>query len=234
MKIKRIHDNLYLQEKRYEKTKESFYHLLNILKKQKISNPKILDIGCANGELIYNLDKELSYSNITGYDIHTKLLNVCKKKFYNKDFIFKKIDINSSKIPNDKFDIIIISGVISIFDDCTKVFNNILKILNKNGRIYIFNHFNKYPIEVFIKYKTHDTNSNYLQSGWNIHSIEKITNFFKNKGYKLKKFKFQKTKSMKKNKKDVIRSWTFRDSSGKNIITNGLSIIQDQYWLEIY
>jgi 2-polyprenyl-3-methyl-5-hydroxy-6-metoxy-1,4-benzoquinol methylase len=234
MKVKRVHDDLYLQEKRYEKTKESFHKLINILKKKKLLNPKILDVGCANGELIYNLNKQLKYSRITGYDIHSKLLSVCKKKFYKKNFIFKKVNINSNKVPEDKFDIIIISGVISIFDDCSQVFNNLIKVLKKGGRIYIFNHFNKYPIEVFIKYQTHDTNSSYLQSGWNIHSIEKINNFFKKKGFKLKTYKFQKTIPIKRNKKDPLRSWTFKNSFGKNVITNGLSIIQDQYWLELY
>ena len=55
----RIHDNLYLNEKRYKNPKESHKYLLKILKKTilKTKNYRILDIGCSNGELIYNLEK---------------------------------------------------------------------------------------------------------------------------------------------------------------------------------
>jgi len=35
------------------------------------------------------------------------------------------------------------------------------------------------------------------------------------------------------NKKDTVRSWTFKDSKKKRIMTNGLSIIQNQILLKI-
>ena len=233
-KIVRLHDSLYLKEKRYEKTKQSFKYLIKILKEQKIfQTSKILDIGCANGELLYNLRKHFNHSQLTGYDVNKSLLKLCKKKF-KKDISFKKVNINSKISINDKFDIIIVSGVISIFDDCKLVYKNLLKLLNKNGKIFIFNHFNKFPIEVFIKYKTYDKNSKYLQSGWNIHSIAGIRNFYKKHSYKLKTHKFIPMKPIKKYRQDPVRSWTFKNKKGENLITNGLSIIQDQYWLEIY
>ena len=58
MKIKRLHDKLYLKSNRYKKPKESSKMLLRILKQKKNLKKKqikILDIGCANGELIYFL-----------------------------------------------------------------------------------------------------------------------------------------------------------------------------------
>ena len=59
-KPKRLHDTFYLKENRYKNTKESFKYLIRILKKStsKNSQKKLADIGCANGELIYNGKKK--------------------------------------------------------------------------------------------------------------------------------------------------------------------------------
>jgi hypothetical protein len=38
---------------------------------------------------------------------------------------------------------------------------------------------------------------------------------------------------MKKNKSDLIRSWTI-DVEGESSITNALGIIYDAYWIEIH
>ena len=140
----------------------------------------------------------------------------------------KKININ------EKFDVIIVSGVISIFDDYKKPLRGLLKILKPNGRLFIFNHFNKYNIDVFIKYRTRSKNDNILQSGWNIHSIKGLEEFFKTHGKKTKVFKFKPKKSFKGKSNDPLRSWTFKNKKNENLTTNGLSILQDQYWLKFY
>lgn len=233
-KVIRIHDNFYLNEKRHKKPKQSFIQLFKIIgNKNVVKNKSILDIGCSNGELIYNLVRKFNSNKITGYDINSKLLKLCKKKIVHENVHFKKFDISKNNKVNEKFDIIIMSGVISIFDDCEKIFNNLIRLLNKNGTIYIFNHFNSYPIDVMIKYRTHDKYSKYLQSGWNIHSLITIEKFLNKKRFKMKAFKFLPKLSFKKKIKDPLRSWTFKDKNGNNLITNGLNIIQNQYWLKI-
>ena len=60
IKTKRTHDSLYLEENRYENTKEMFKFIFkNAFPKKihKIQNEDILDIGCAAGEFIYFLKK---------------------------------------------------------------------------------------------------------------------------------------------------------------------------------
>ena len=55
IKTKRTHDSLYLEENRYENTKEMFKFIFKMLfqkKIHKIKNEDILDIGCAAGEFI--------------------------------------------------------------------------------------------------------------------------------------------------------------------------------------
>ena len=75
------------------------------------------------------------------------------------------------------------SGVIAITDDPKIFFKNFLKMLTKKGSIYLFHHFNKFNFNVFIKYQDLKK-PNYLQSGWNIFSLNYIKEFFHNKKIK--------------------------------------------------
>ena len=118
----------------------------------------------------------------------------------------------------------------SIFDNPKTVLKNLLINLKPKGEIYIFGPFNTYPINVYVKYEDLNLNRNILQSGWNIFSIKLIKDFFKNK--KIELFPFFINKKIKKNKKDSLRSWTFK-LSGKNYFINALGFIQKQYWIRI-
>ena len=231
MLIKRLHDTFYKNEKRFSNPKQSFIELLKILKVK--SSDSILDVGCANGELLYNLNKKYKNNKLSGFELLPSLIKVAKKNLPASVNIYK-IDITKKIDIKEKFDIIIIAGVISIFDDYKKPLKALLKILKPNGRIFIFNHFNKYNIDVFIKYKTRSKNQNILQSGWNIHSIKGLEDFFKKYRKKTKIFKFKPKKSFKGKINDPLRSWTFKSKKNENLITNGLSILQDQYWLKFY
>ena len=86
----------------------------------------MLDIGCANGELLYFLDKKLLNIKLYGADIRGDLLKLAKK--LSSDINLKKIDYTKKPFPNKKFDIIICSGVVSIFDNLDSFFTNIKKI----------------------------------------------------------------------------------------------------------
>ena len=61
MRIKRLHDSFYKNEKRFSNPKLSFIELFKILKIK--PNDSILDVGCANGELLYNLKKNIETIN---------------------------------------------------------------------------------------------------------------------------------------------------------------------------
>ena len=87
-------DFIYLKEDRYKKPKEVHKKYVDLLKKEKItSNTSLLDVGCAGGELIFNIKKKFPKINITGIDIHQPLLDKAKRKTF-KDIVYKKKDIS--------------------------------------------------------------------------------------------------------------------------------------------
>ncbi len=231
MKIKRLHDKLYLKSNRYKKPKESSKMLLRILKQKKNLKKKqikILDIGCANGELIYflkeNLDQNIKFY---GFDIRQDLINKSKKML--PDVYFKKIDISKKIKFKEKFDIIICAGVICIFDKLDDFFHNIKKLSKDNTIVYIFDKLNQYDYNVFNKYEDFNLREKVLQSGWNIWSINYLKKFLKNR--KVVAHKFDIKIDIKKRDHDLMRAWTIKVNK-KRYFTNGLKLLNNQYWLE--
>jgi len=235
-KIKRLHDNLYLNESRYQKPKESSKELVNLIKKhfnnkiKKLNTVEYLDIGCANGELIYFIKKNFKNFNTTGLDILPRLLVKAKK--YNSKTIFKTKNINSKKFNfKKKFDIITMNGVVSIFDNFETSFNNVLKLMHKNSIFYVHSHFNPYPYDVFVKYSEKKF-PNVFQSGWNIFSLNSIQSYCKKKKLKIKIYPFNIKINLNPKKKDLVRTWTL-SLKNKKFFTNGLNLLLSKYFLVI-
>ena len=228
----RLHDKIYLKSNLYKKPKESVKFLQKILNKRLSSkkNYKLIDIGCANGELLYFLKKYNKNFNLTGVDIKQNLLNKAKNNL-PQDITLKKMDFNTKIKSFEKFDIIICSGVIGIFDDLKVFFSNINKIKKKNSKFYFFGAYNDYPYDIKTKYVDLNMKKKVLQSGWNIWSIKTLKKHFGRK--KFKKHYFNMSFDFKKNQNDLIRSWTIKIGN-KRHSTNGLMLLLNQKWLEVF
>jgi len=224
-------DNIYLHENRYKKPKEAHLFLTNLLKKEKISSKtNLLDVGCAAGELIYNIKKHFPEIKITGIDELQSLLNKARRNT-PEDIIYKKKNIYKKNAKLGKYDIIIASGIMGIFDNPEIVFNNLYKNLKTGGKIYIFSSFNPYPFNVYIKYDDFKKKKKILRSGYNFFSLDFVKNFFNKKNMNVKIFPFKIKKKLRK-RKNLIRKWTM-DVGKSRIMTNGLCVICNQYWLRI-
>ena len=148
------------------------------------------------------------------------------------DIFFHKKDISKKIVGIGKFDIIILSGVLSIFSDGEKIIKNLISLLKPNGKIFIFEALNTYSYNLFIK----SENLNVApKSIWfkNMYSTNFIKKVAKKNKKKCKFFKFKLKTKLKKNKTNLNIGWT-EYLSGKKIITNGLGIIQNQFWVKIY
>ena len=231
IKKKRLHDEIYLKSNRYKKPKESFKLLYKILKK-KLSNNKnyrLLDVGCANGELLFFLHQKFSNIEFCGIDVRNDLIKLAKKKC-SSDIYFKRLDYTQNQNFNKKFDIIISSGVIGIFDNLDIFFKNIKKNMRKKTTLFLFSNFNNYDFDIFSAYKDLNSKNNNYQSGWNIWSIKTIKKYFKKK--KIIKHLFNIKFDVRQNKKDLVRTWTIKINK-KRYFTNALGLIFNQMWLEI-
>ena len=74
-------NEVYTKKDRYIKPKEIFINLIKILKKEKLNKTKsLIDIGCASGELLFNLNRNFENLNLTGLDVDKKLILKARDK----------------------------------------------------------------------------------------------------------------------------------------------------------
>ena len=224
----------YLSRDRYQDPKEDHKFILNEIKKRCVDgrNYSLCDLGCAHGDLLYLIKRNFPEWKLTGYD-YTKEFIDYAKAFEGLEGV-RLICEDLFKI-NDKFDFVISDGVTQIFPDIEKTINQYLDICNSGGYVITTGRFNKYDIEVRMQYcdNSNDEARGVWRQDWSFHSRKSIRNKFENKVKKLDFLDVTMDKDLPYNQNMPINQWTFRDSNGKNIITNGTNFILNKTLLMI-
>ena len=161
------------------KKKEVYKQIEKIIKKQK-KGKKILDVGTANGELIYFLNKKFRNKfDYTGIDISTKLIEFAKKNQPKIRFLKKNINDRSFK---EKFDVVILLGVSGYYSDLRKLVNRSLNLLNKNGIIVLEGgvNFNNFDVEIKFRQNSKKIKTKW-EKGFNAISVYPLTEYLKKK-----------------------------------------------------
>ena len=224
LKIKRLHDEIYLRGQPV--IKESFKFLLKEIIKNQKTFKSLIDIGCSNGSFLKYASSKLKDKNLFGMDIRKDLILSAKKNCPEVSFF--QMDISKKlKIKNKKFDVCILDGVHSIFDDLDSWLKNLLKLCSKNGSVYIFGSFNPEPYDIFVKVKK--SKSRILESGFNRLSLETIKNSMHQKKFSFKVKKFDININIDKDKKDPRRTYTVILKNNKRLTINGLEQVSTPY-----
>ena len=168
---------------------------------------------------------------------------------FGYDFTQEFIDVGNNYIKSDNvkltkkdifevegaFDIVTSDGVTQIFDDIKKLLGKYLQLCKKGGFVLTTGRFNKYDIEVRMQYcdNTHDEARGIWREDWCFHSQKTIEKLLRNKVADIKFENVDMDLDLNYNSEDPIRQWTFRDDSGRNIITNGTNFILNKTLLTI-
>ena len=94
----------------------------------------ILDVGCASGVLLQEIEQK-GYSNLSGLDISPQAVELSKERGLKNIYLMDGAD---PKFPPDTFDCIIASDIFEHIDQEKTTINNWKKILKENGIIICF------------------------------------------------------------------------------------------------
>ena len=223
LKSKRIHDKFYIKEK--IKVKDSFKFLFQEIKKLKFNS--LIDVGCSNGSFLNFLVQKYKKKEFVGADIDKELISIAEKK--TKGIKYVKLDISKKITKNmkNKFDIVILSGVHTIYDNIEPLIKNTHSLCKKGGYLFLFGSFNPTDFDVITRVKK--INSFIWEMGFNRPSIISTKIILKKyfTSIKLKKFNFN--LRVKENKKDPRRTYTIDLRSNKKITINGLEQVSTKY-----
>lgn len=224
-------DYIYSDKDLKQPVKEVHKFIINLVKQNMKNNFSLLDVGCAAGELLYNIRNTFTnYKLLEGIDYSEELIKKAKKDTNLKDIYFSVGD--AEKFTLDKeFDFIVSVGVVGYFDCLKPIFTCINKHLKKHGKAFILHLFNKENVDVLIRYRK-NPNFTDFQPGWNHHSLQTAKIDAESVGLKFCEAHKFNLSFVDAKKEDPTRSWTTY-INGKQKFMNGLGLIYDLYCLEI-
>ena len=151
-------DNFFLRNKQYFKKDSLDKNLLNLIKNNSLKASNILEIGCANGNRLFQLSKLLKSKINYGVDLSKKAIQDGKKNYKKISLLnISSLDIYKIKI---NFDLIICGFFLYQLDRdlIFHQFDLILNKLNKNGMLLILD------FDPLFKHTNNDFNSKGLVS----------------------------------------------------------------------
>lgn len=95
---------------------------------------KILDVGCAGGALLLDLEKE-GFTSVYGLDFSKEAIETCKSRGLKNVFV---MDGHKPEFPDESFDIIISSDSLEHLENDTLALSSWFKILKSGGKIIVF------------------------------------------------------------------------------------------------
>lgn len=173
-KLSQHYDRLASSREKYWDRQKYYYKLLTKQYKYFIGEGKsVLEVGCGTGSLIGALKPKKG----CGFDISPKMIDIAKKKYSQYRFFVGNID---SVKCDEKFDVIILSGLIGELNDIQSFFESLKRFCHKDTRIIIEYYSSLWHLilkwgEVF-HFKMPQKNQNWVTYN-DISNFLKLTNF---------------------------------------------------------
>ena len=223
--MKRTHDEFYMNEDN-SKVKQAFVDVADEISKQSFES--IADVGCATGAFPRYLKSRFQNKEVVGIEYLESLLTKAENDFPFLEFRHGNV-LDKSSV-TQKYDVITMLGVLSIFDDYKTVIENVLSWVNPSGRLILHNMVSEFDIDVIIKYKKSSIDSGLaeLESGWNIISEKSLSLVASENGAKIITSKPFCLEIDLQKQDDVMRSWTENNMKGNRSIYNALHVRQPQ------
>ena len=111
--------------------KRKFFNLIN-----EYPYGRLLEIGVGNGSHL----KYYTNHSITAIDTSRSMLARAKKSRTDRTLLLH-MNAESIRFPNETFDYVILSHVITVVEDAERVLEEAHRVLKPNGKIFILNHF---------------------------------------------------------------------------------------------
>jgi len=192
-------------------------------------NPRsLLDVGCASGTMLSALHNEFPATSLVGLDIAADLIELAKAKV--GEFSHLVCDDAVSWLPDTSIDVIVASGVLSIWEDFRVPLQRWLSWLADKGLLLIFGRFNSRDVDTIIRFRLEG--DDFWQGGLTSYSTTSVSKYLDSLGKKHSWIPFTLARDLMPSA-DPIATWTETTSDGRKLVINGANVIAQHYFLMI-
>lgn len=157
--------------------------------KSQNENPKnILDVGCASGWFLSELNKEFEKTEAFGIDVYKRAIEYGKKKY--KNINLKKADAHKIPYSSNSFDVIICNEVLEHVEDPDKVLKEMIRVLKKDGVLVVEIDTGNWLFKLVWFFWTNVRKGVWRDSHVHVFNTDKLRRLFLNNGLKIEKENF--------------------------------------------
>jgi SAM-dependent methyltransferase len=193
---------------------------------------RLLDVGCATGELIAFLGARHPELRCTGVDVFPDLLFEARRLLPTGEFV----EASALAIPDsfaEAFDIVLAVGVMSIFDETeiARFWQQLVGAARPGGIIIVCSPLNEYGVDTMIRHrKRPGGRAGPWEGGWNIFAKETIVEVLEPLGCAPRFEPFHLELNLER-RDDPVRTWTLATEHNPNQLTNGLKLLVDHSFI---
>ncbi len=226
----------YITEGWLQRPKDSAIALGDLLQRQ-LGQPagRLLDVGCATGELMAYLGRRFPALQCTGLDVFEDLVTTGRRLLPGASFVQGSI-LEPPPALQGGFDIVTAIGVMSIFDEAQleRFWRNLLACCKPGGLIVVLSPLNEYGIDALIRHrKRKDGQRLAWETGWNIYAFETVREVLAALGAEDAGFERFVFRQVLEPREDRIRTWTLPTRDHPHQLTNGLKLLVDHYFVHL-
>lgn len=196
----------------------------------------LIDVGCAAGELLHHFHARFPGLALTGIDTSDPLLEQARGvpglagvRFEHDD----AVTFSYRRYQDRPFDVVVCSGVLSIFDDPAPLLANLIANTRPGGRLFIASMFNGDDIDVLVRYRDNRHAPDEWKLGHNLHAVASLERFLKPRVATWRFHPFEMPFDLPRRDEYPHRTWTTRLADGRRLMINGLGLINYDKILEV-
>jgi SAM-dependent methyltransferase len=199
-----------------------------------LKNLRVLDVGCATGELLGFLGKSIEGATLTGVDVSEDLFEAARTMLPQAEFrIASAIDL--PKDFDNQFDLVTSIGCMSIFDhtEINSYWSNLISACRPGGLIVVLAPMNEFGVDVMVQHrKRMPERTPIWETGWNIFSLETIHEILAGLNQTATTQPFQIPFAVAPHA-DPVKTWTTRFGDNEFQLTNGLKLLINHHFVVV-
>jgi hypothetical protein len=191
----------------------------------------MLGIGCATGLFIEMMSSQFPNAEYTGFDLSEELIARARGRNVSARCTFEVGDALSFN-PGKCFDIVVASGVMSIYDDFTAPLEAWLPWIGDSGTLYIFGCFNSRDIDTIVYFRNNHIGSKRWEGGLTSYSVKTVGDYLAGRGYSANFTPFRIQTRLEEDP-NPIRSFTRDTTDGERVLLTGANTVVEPFFLKV-